>query len=93
MRSKPGIDGEITANYVSSQVWSERIVNAAGDVVSQDFPLEAYLMLNARLGYRFFEDRFELSAMGTNLLNKKHKEHPFTQDVGRRFMGFAQYNF
>lgn len=93
VRSKPGVDGEVTVNYVSSQVWSERIVDASGDVVSRDFPLEAYLLLNARVGYRFFEDRFELSAMGFNLLNKKHKEHPFTQDVGRRFMGFAQYNF
>lgn len=93
VRSKPGIDGEVTVNYVSSQVWSERIVNAAGEIVSQDFPLDAYLLLNARLGYRFFEDRFEVSAMGFNLLNKTHKEHPFTQDVGRRFMGFAQYYF
>jgi outer membrane receptor protein involved in Fe transport len=93
VRSKPGIDGELTVNYVSSQVWAQRIVNSSGDIVSQEFPLDAYVMLNARLGYRFFEDRFELSAMGTNLLNKKHKEHPFTQDVGRRFMGYAQYNF
>ena len=93
VRSKPGIDGEVTLNHVTSQVWSERIVNAAGDVVSQDFPLEAYTLLNARLGYRFFQDRFEVSAMGFNLLNDKHKEHPFTQTVGRRFMTFAQYNF
>jgi len=93
VRSKPGIDGEVTLNHVTSQVWSERIVNAAGDVVSQDFPLEAYTLLNARLGYRFYRDRFEVSAMGFNLLNDKHKEHPFTQTVGRRFMTFAQYNF
>lgn len=93
VRTKPGIDGEVSVNHVTSQVWSERIVNAAGDVVSQDFPLDPYTMLNARLGYRFLQDRFELSAMGFNLLNDKHKEHPFTQTVGRRFMAFAQYNF
>jgi iron complex outermembrane receptor protein len=93
VRTKPGIDGEVSINHVTSQVWSERIVNAAGEVVSQDFPLDPYTLLNARLGYRFLQDRFELSAMGFNLLNDKHKEHPFTQTVGRRFMTFAQYNF
>jgi len=94
VRSKPGIDGEVSVNYVSSQVWSERVLDpASGDVVYRDFPLDDYLLLNARVGYRFFEDRAEVSAMGFNLLNKEHQEHPFTQYVGRRFMAFAQYNF
>ncbi|MCU0690632.1 MAG: TonB-dependent receptor [Polyangiaceae bacterium] len=93
VRTKPGVDGEITLNYVSDQVWSERVVSQAGDIVSEDFPLPSYTLLNARLGYRFIEDRFEVSATAFNILNDKHQEHPFTQVVGQRFMGFAHYSF
>ncbi len=94
VRTKPGFDGELSFNYVSSQVWSERVLDpATGDVVYQDFPIKDYTLVNLRVGYRMFEDRAEVSATAFNLLNNVHQEHPFTQYVGRRFMAFAQYNF
>lgn len=93
VRSEAGLDGEVSVNYVGSQVWSERIVTPSGSFDHTPFPLDAYVLLNARLGYRFADNHVEVGAMGTNLLNQKHKEHPFTQDVGRRFMGFAFYHF
>lgn len=93
VRSEPGIDGEVSVNYVGSQVWSERIVTPSGSFDHTPFPLDAYVLLNARLGYRFADNHVEVGVMGTNLLNQKHKEHPFTQDVGQRFMGFAFYHF
>ena len=35
----------------------------------------------------------ELAAVGTNLIDDGHREHPYGQQVDRRFMGFATVRF
>jgi hypothetical protein len=95
VRTKPGISGEVTFNYVSPQVWAEQYATNEG-VLRQDFPLPAYTLLNGRLGYRFFHDRAELSATLFNALAgvfvAPPQMHPFGNQVGRRVMGFFQYS-
>jgi iron complex outermembrane receptor protein len=63
--------------------------------VYQAFPLPAYSLVNARLGYRFLRDRAEVSATVFNALagvtGDPPQMHPFGNRVGRRFMGFFSF--
>jgi iron complex outermembrane receptor protein len=95
VRTKAGVDGELTFHYQSAQQWGEQVATLEG-IVYQSFPLPAYSLLNARLGYRFFKDRAEVSATVFNALAGLTTEsapqmHPFGNRVGRRFMGFFSF--
>lgn len=94
IRTPAGVDGEITFHYQSAQQWGEQVATLEG-IVYQSFPLPAYTLLNARLGYRFFKDRAEVSATVFNALagvvGDPPQMHPFGNRVGRRFMGFFSF--
>jgi iron complex outermembrane receptor protein len=96
-RTKPGFDGEVSAHFASSQLWAERVPPPATEASATlrwvTSPIDAYVLLNARVGYRFLKNQAEVSATGFNLLNQRHQQHPFGQVVGRRFMGFLTYKF
>lgn len=95
LRTKPGIDGEVTFHYQSGQEWGEQVATLNG-IEDKIFPLAGYSLLNARLGYRFFKDRAEVSATVFNALagitGDPPQMHPFGNRVGRRFMGFFSYS-
>ena len=96
VRTKPGINGEVSFHYQSAQAWGEQVATATG-IETQIFDLPAYTLVNARLGYRFFKDRAELSATVFNALagitaDEPPRMHPFGNQVGRRFMGFFSYS-
>jgi outer membrane receptor protein involved in Fe transport len=95
LRTKIGLDGSIDFHYVSPETWAEQVTSVqAQDIRYQAFPLAAYTLLNARLGFRFLSrDRAEISAVGFNLLGIEHREHPFGQLIGRRVMGYFTYRF
>jgi iron complex outermembrane receptor protein len=95
VRSKAGVDGELTFHYASDQTWVEIQPPTDGslNLVSRQYDIPAYTLLNARVGYRFLKNQAEVSATGFNLLNQRHQQHPFGQVVGRRFMGFFTYKF
>ena len=81
-------------HFVSAQTWAEQVTNAAAQRIEyQQFELPAYTLLNARLGYRFMEDRAELAVAGFNLAGVQHRQHPFGQLVDRRVMGLATFRF
>lgn len=94
VRTRLGIDGEITFHYQSKQEWGEQVATLQG-IQYQSFPLPAYTLLNARLGYRFFRDRAEVSASVWNalagLVGDPPQMHPFGNRVGRRFMGYFSF--
>jgi iron complex outermembrane receptor protein len=94
VRTRTGIDGELTFHYQSGQLWSEQVATLEG-IVYQSFPLPAYSLVNARLGYRFLKDRAEVSATVFNALagvtGDPPQMHPFGNRVGRRFMGFFSF--
>jgi iron complex outermembrane receptor protein len=91
VRSKIGIDGEVTFHYQSAQSWLEQVATLSG-IVDRTFELPQYTLLNARLGYRFLKDRVEVSATAFNILagaiGDPPQMHPFGNRIDRRFMGF-----
>ena len=95
VRSKTGLDGEIDVHFVSPQTWSEQVIDVQKQsIVYQSYHLDAYALLNARVGYRFLRNnQAEVSAVAFNLLDNQHREHPFGQIVGRQIMGFFTYRF
>ncbi|MFO0677565.1 MAG: TonB-dependent receptor [Polyangiaceae bacterium] len=94
VRTRFGVDGEVAVHFVSAQKWAERELDSVrGDLVTTVLPVDAYALLNARLGWRFVEDRLEVSVVGTNLAGNVHQEHPFGAFVGRRVMGFFGVRF
>jgi iron complex outermembrane receptor protein len=94
VRTRAGVDGELTFHYQSAQSWGEQVTTLQGRVY-QAFPLPAYSLVNARLGYRFLRDRAEVSATVFNALagvtGDPPQMHPFGNRVGRRFMGFFSF--
>lgn len=94
LRTEPGIDGSIDFHYVSPQTWDEQVEDVVQQRIRDEaFHLDAYYLLNARVGYRFLKNQAELSAVAFNLTGYEHREHPFGQTIGRRVMGFFTYKF
>jgi outer membrane receptor for ferrienterochelin and colicin len=94
VRTRAGVDGSVDFHYVSPEDWAEQVVDPQRQRLDfQSFHLDAYTLLNARLGYRFFRGRAEISGVAFNVLDDTHREHPFGQVVGRRVMGFFTYRF
>ena len=95
LRTKVGLSGEVTFHYQSDQVWTEQVTTLGG-IEERQFPLPDYALVNARLGYRFWKDRFEVSATVYNALadvaGPPAQQHPFGNRIGRRFMGFFSYS-
>jgi iron complex outermembrane receptor protein len=88
------IDASIDFHYVSPQDWNEQVTNAAAQRIEyQSFHLDAYTLLNARAGHRFLQNHAEISVIAFNLLNDEHREHPFGNLIGQRFMGMFTYRF
>jgi outer membrane receptor for ferrienterochelin and colicin len=94
LRTPIGIDGSVDFHYVSPQDWAEQVTdNQTQRLEYQSFHLDAYMLLNARLGYRFLQNQAEVSGVAFNLLQDRHREHPFGQVIDRRLMGFFTYKF
>jgi outer membrane receptor protein involved in Fe transport len=84
-RSEARFNFEVEAGYTSSTTWIERepdpsnpslIANAAN-------PLDAYLVLNAKVSYHLANDKVAFALSGTDL-GAAHREHPFGNLIGRR---------
>jgi outer membrane receptor protein involved in Fe transport len=95
VRTRLGLNGEVTFHYQSAQSWNEQVATLNG-IVYQTFPLPAYNLVNARLGFRFYKDRAEIAGTVFNALSGVFGDapqmHPFGNRVGRRFMGFLSYS-
>jgi outer membrane receptor protein involved in Fe transport len=84
-RSPVGLDLSADVTYVSSTTWIER-QPAAQDparVLNLQNPLSSYVVVNARVAYRFFDDRITVSVVGSDL-GPDHQEHPFGNKINRR---------
>jgi iron complex outermembrane receptor protein len=93
-RAPFGLDLSIDVSWQSSQIWYEQVIDTArGGVSFQRFRLPSYTTLNARIGYRLFDDQLELAVIGMNLIDAGHREHPFGQPIDRRFLGTATVRF
>lgn len=93
-RAPFGLDVSVDFHVLSDQVWVEQVLDTArGGTAFVPFRLPAYAVLNARVGYRLFDDQLEIAIVGTNLLMDGHRQHPFGQPVDRRFMGSVTFRF
>ena len=70
-RSPFGLDVNVDLHWVSDQRWVEQVTDTLRGVRFEEFPLDGYVMLNARLGYRLFDDHLEIGVTGTNLTFQK----------------------
>ncbi|HEY2030186.1 MAG TPA: porin family protein [Myxococcales bacterium] len=94
-RSKSGFDLGMDVHYVSALTWVENSfdVTRTGGVLFTAYPLDAYTMINGKVGYRFINDKLEAGVAVYNLLDDQHREHPFGEQIGRRVMFTAQGAF
>lgn len=92
-RAPFGLDVAVDFSWVSDQVWVEQVLDTErGGTAFVDFELPAYVVLNARIGWRLFDDQLELAVVGTNLI-QEHRQHPFGQPIDRRFMGTVTFRY
>ncbi|MDP9037180.1 MAG: TonB-dependent receptor [Myxococcota bacterium] len=94
VRSGVGIEASLDFHYVSPQSWAEQVEDIQKQRIEyRSFRLDGYALLNARIAYRFLHNQAELSGVAFNLLDERHREHPFGQVIGRRLMGLLSVRF
>jgi iron complex outermembrane receptor protein len=88
-RTPVNLDLSADVSFVSSTTWVERepLASDPTQIANLQNPLGAYTVINARVAYRFLQDRLTIAVVGSQL-GPNHQEHPFGNDVNRRI--FAQ---
>jgi outer membrane receptor for ferrienterochelin and colicin len=92
-RSPFGLDFGVDFHWVSDQVWLEQVFDAEEGVKFEEFDLDSYHMINARIGLRLLDDDLNLGIAAYNLTNNKFRQHPFGQRLEARVMGTVSYTF
>ncbi len=92
-RASFGLDLSADLHVVSGQTWVEQVTDIATGVRFESFDLGAYALLNARIGYRVANDKVELGLVGTNLLVRRFRQHPFGQVVDSRVVLTTRLRF
>jgi iron complex outermembrane receptor protein len=94
---KNGISSTVLVHHVSSTFWPpniDRNVMGLGIGIFQLGETPAYTLLNLRVGYRFWQDRVEVSVQGSNLLHDVHREYPrYGEEIGTRVSASARVTF
>jgi iron complex outermembrane receptor protein len=92
-RSSFGLDVALDTHWVSAQTWVEQVMDEKTGARFEAFHIGDYVLLNARVGYRLFDDQLELGVYGTNLLGRRFRQHPFGQRIDTRLMGTLAVRF
>jgi iron complex outermembrane receptor protein len=94
-RSRAGLDLAADAHFVSAVTWYEKSFNSssAAGIDFIGYPLDAYTLVNGRVGYRLLHDKLDLGVAVYNLLGIEHREHPFGNVIGRRVLFTASGAF
>ena len=77
---KNDITANIIAHYVSPTEWD-------------NVKVDAYTLVNARMGYSMMGGHTEITLSAFNLFNNKHREHPLGDEIGRRITAGLTYSF
>ncbi len=89
-----GLELSSDVSWVSKQLWIEQVNDVAnGGIRWQQYPQPAFLMVNARIGYRLFGDRLEVGVSGTNLTFNHNRQQPISQPLDTRVLGSAKVRF
>jgi outer membrane receptor protein involved in Fe transport len=88
-RTPVHLDLSADLSFVSATTWVEREPSATDptQIANLKNPLGAFAVINARVAYRFLEDRLTVAVVGSQL-GANHQEHPFGNTINRRI--FAQ---
>ncbi|MFK7929406.1 MAG: TonB-dependent receptor plug domain-containing protein, partial [Myxococcota bacterium] len=96
-RSPYRVDVSAAAHVVSSQTWSLRQFDEAGQIRNVDGPIPLRALVTARVAVRpFADEELELSVVGWNLaafLVEAAREHPEGQLLQPRAFGSVSYRF
>ena len=94
-RTKTGFDLGVDVHYVSAVTWVENSfdVTRPGGLLFTAYPIDAYTMINGKLGYRFWNNKLEAGVAVYNLLGDEHRENPFGEKIGRRVLFTAAGSF
>lgn len=94
-RTKVGFDLEADVHFVSDATWFEKTFDpsVSGGVRFDKYYLSPYALINGRVGYRFIKDKLEAGVAAYNLLDDGHREHPFGNQIGRRFLATISGSF
>ena len=92
-RSELGLDISVDFHFASEQRWLEQVftTDGGGGVTYGQFDLPAYYLINARIGYRLFDDHLDIGVVGYNITDNRHRQHPFGQELSARFMLTVAY--
>lgn len=92
-RAPFGLDVAVDLHWVSPQVWVEQGFDNAGNVAPIVAELPAYHLVNARVGYRFFDDTVDVGVRAFNLTDHRHRQHPRGEVLHARYLATATYRF
>jgi outer membrane receptor for ferrienterochelin and colicin len=92
-RARFGLDLSADLSWFSDQRWIEQVTDVDTGVRWQSYNQPSFLMINGRIGYRFFADRLELGLVGTNLAFQDKRQHPLAQRLDTRVLGTAKVRF
>ncbi len=87
-RTPIDLDFYADVSLVTSTLWIERepLPSDPTKFVNLQQPLPGYAVVNARVAYRFFQDRVTFAVVGTQL-GPSHSEHPLGNLIERRVLG------
>ncbi|MGQ0505896.1 MAG: TonB-dependent receptor plug domain-containing protein, partial [Myxococcaceae bacterium] len=87
-RTPINLDFSAEAAYVTSTLWLQREPSPADPTqfAILSYPLPGYAVINARIGFRFFDNKATVAVVGTNL-GPAHAQHPFGNLIERRVLG------
>jgi iron complex outermembrane receptor protein len=88
-----GLDLQSDVSWLSDQRWIEQVTDVDTGVRWQTYHQPAFLMVNARIGYRLLANRLELGVVGTNLASNNKRQHPLAQPLDTRVLGMAKVRF
>lgn len=86
-RAPFGLDVSTDFSYTSSQLWVEQVTDATRGVRFETFGVPQLFWVDARIGWRFWNDQLELGVVGTNLALQHKRQHPFAQPLDTRVLG------
>ena len=88
-RTPVNLDLSADLSVVTATTWVEREPSPQDptQIANLQNPLGAYAVINARVAYRFLNDKVTVAVVGSQL-GPNHQEHPFGNSVNRRV--FAQ---
>ena len=90
-RSDIGLDIGAELHVASEQRWIEPEFSIERGAEYVELELPAYYMVNARIGYRMFDDHLELGLVGFNITDHRFRQHPYGQELSARFLVTLAY--